>query len=58
MHTDHGKMVAINDIKSKVPDAKIEFIEMDLTSFESVKKAADVFLRFVITQIIPMLYMS
>lgn len=58
MHTDHEKRVAINDIKSKVPDAKIEFIEMDLTSFESVKKAADEFLRFVITPIIPMLYMS
>jgi len=35
---------AINEIKSKVPCAEIEFIPLDLTSFESVKTAADTYL--------------
>jgi NAD(P)-dependent dehydrogenase (short-subunit alcohol dehydrogenase family) len=32
---------ALKDIKEKVPDAKIDFLEMDLASLESVKAATD-----------------
>ncbi|QIW99965.1 hypothetical protein AMS68_005483 [Peltaster fructicola] len=34
---------AITEIKKAVPDGKITFLQMDLTSFESIKKAADEF---------------
>ncbi|RPB14759.1 NAD(P)-binding protein [Morchella conica CCBAS932] len=42
--TESKALAAIQDIKSKVPTAKVEFIEMDLSSFSSVKKGADDFL--------------
>jgi NAD(P)-dependent dehydrogenase (short-subunit alcohol dehydrogenase family) len=32
---------ALKDILAKVPDAKIDFLQLDLASFESIKKAAD-----------------
>ncbi|KAK3385317.1 hypothetical protein B0H63DRAFT_494386 [Podospora didyma] len=31
---------AVADVKSQVPDAKVTFLEMDLSSFDSIKKAA------------------
>ena len=36
---------AIAEIKEKVPNARITFLELDLTSFDSVKKAADTFTK-------------
>lgn len=44
--TDKRQLAAIQDIKSKVPTAKVEFIEIDLGSFSSIKKGADDFLRY------------
>ena len=35
---------AIAEIKSAVPGAKISFLEIDLSSFASIKRAADIFL--------------
>ncbi|KIY48187.1 NAD(P)-binding protein [Fistulina hepatica ATCC 64428] len=35
---------AIADIKKDVPDARITYLPLDLTSFASIKKAADLFL--------------
>ena len=34
---------AIADIKKTVPDGRINFLQLDLTSFDSIKKAADEF---------------
>ncbi|KAI5851308.1 hypothetical protein DFP73DRAFT_149391 [Morchella snyderi] len=42
--TESKALAAIQDIKSKVPTAKVEFIEMDLSSFSSIKKGVDNFL--------------
>ncbi|KAK0619621.1 hypothetical protein B0T14DRAFT_554814 [Immersiella caudata] len=36
--------VAVDDIKKQVPDAPIKLLELDLASFESIKKAAKTFL--------------
>jgi NAD(P)-dependent dehydrogenase (short-subunit alcohol dehydrogenase family) len=34
---------AIADIKAATPDARVSFLQLDLMSFESIKKAADTF---------------
>ena len=34
---------AISEIQQAVPNSKVTFIQMDLTSFESIKKAAEDF---------------
>lgn len=41
--TESKARSAIEDIKAQVPDAKVEFLSLDLTDFESVKAAADSF---------------
>jgi NAD(P)-dependent dehydrogenase (short-subunit alcohol dehydrogenase family) len=39
----------IDQIKKDIPDADIQFLKLDLTSFKSVKSAAEAFKRFVPT---------
>ncbi|PFH59524.1 hypothetical protein XA68_12227 [Ophiocordyceps unilateralis] len=34
---------AIEEIRAKVPDAPVKFLQLDLSSFESIKKAAETF---------------
>ncbi|KAG9622101.1 oxidoreductase, partial [Aureobasidium melanogenum] len=41
--TESKARSAIEDIKSQVPDAKVEFLSLDLSDFDSVKAAADSF---------------
>ncbi|KAI4728024.1 NAD(P)-binding protein [Aureobasidium sp. EXF-10728] len=41
--TESKARSAIEEIKTQVPDAKVEFLSLDLTDFESVKAAADSF---------------
>ncbi|KAH0366247.1 oxidoreductase, partial [Aureobasidium melanogenum] len=41
--TESKAKSAIEDIKSQVPDAKVEFLSLDLSDFDSVKAAADSF---------------
>ncbi|KAI5212116.1 hypothetical protein AUEXF2481DRAFT_61091 [Aureobasidium subglaciale EXF-2481] len=41
--TESKARSAIEEIKSQVPNAKVEFLSLDLTDFESVKAAADTF---------------
>ncbi len=36
---------AADEIKQQVPDASIKLLELDLTSFESIKKAAKTFIE-------------
>jgi len=41
--TESKARSAIDEIKTQVPDAKVEFLSLDLTDFASVKAAADTF---------------
>jgi NAD(P)-dependent dehydrogenase (short-subunit alcohol dehydrogenase family) len=41
--TESKARSAIDEIKTQVPDAKVEFLSLDLTDFASVKAAADAF---------------